>query len=234
MDDLSFRKAIYADPKSKDPALVQAAKDDPNKQAFWDEILEMETQLQQAMQVAVPENLADRLILRQSIQDSERQKSSKRPWYLGIAASVLLASVISIQMLTQTSTKLRDDIYVHMQHTDFELQKSVSANLDIVNAKLANFNGQLTQELGEILTANFCYLDNIRSLHLIVKSQNGLTSLFVVPDALTGDIDERFENDDYVGRSLLVKSAKVIVVGEYLDDVEGLISQAGKALSFSA
>ena len=39
MDDLSFRKAVYAEPFSKDPELLKAASEDPKKKVFWDEIL---------------------------------------------------------------------------------------------------------------------------------------------------------------------------------------------------
>ncbi|MFT6328899.1 MAG: hypothetical protein ACJAYN_000826, partial [Bermanella sp.] len=49
MDELSFRRTIYAEPNTTDPDIIQAAKDDPAKQVFWDEVKAMDLQLAQAM-----------------------------------------------------------------------------------------------------------------------------------------------------------------------------------------
>ena len=74
MDELTFRRTIYAEPNTTDPDVIQAAKDDPAKQAFWDEVKAMDAQIAQAMNIPVPENFADKLILRQGLDEFSQKR----------------------------------------------------------------------------------------------------------------------------------------------------------------
>lgn len=233
MDDLTFRKTVYAEPFTKDPEVIEAASKDQKKQAFWDELKAMEIELQAAMNVQVPEHLAEKLILRQTLSE-HKSVTQKRPWYIALAASVVFASVLSFSMLNSSGNQLSDDVLAHMSHVDFELMKSAQVDINTVNDKLASFNGQVDGELGEVVSANYCYLDKIKSLHVIIRGENGLTSLFVVPDSITDSISKTFSNATYQGASFLLESAKVIVVGENRSDVERLEQRAKQAMSFSA
>lgn len=233
MDDLTFRKTVYAEPFTKDPAVIEAAAKDQKKQAFWNELKTMEMELQAAMNVQVPEHLAEKLILRQTLSE-HKSATQKRPWYLALAASVVFASVLSFSMLNSDANQLSDDVLAHMDHVDVELMKSARVDINAVNDKLASFNGQVDGELGEVVSANYCYLDKIKSLHVIIRGENGLTSLFVVPDSITDSISKTFSNATYQGASFLLESAKVIVVGENKSDVERLEQRARQAMSFSA
>lgn len=233
MDDLTFRKTVYADPFTKDPEVIEAAAKDQKKQAFWDELKAMEIELQAAMNVQVPEHLAEKLILRQTLSD-HKSATQKRPWYIALAASVVFASILSFSMLSSNANQLSDDVLAHMSHVDIELMKSAKVDLNSVNDKLASFNGQVDGELGEVVSANYCYLDKIKSLHVIIRGENGLTSLFVVPDSITDSIGKTFSDATYQGASFLLESAKVIIVGENKNDVERLTQRAKQSMSFSA
>lgn len=233
MDDLTFRKTVYAEPFTKDPKIIEAAAKDQKKQAFWDELKAMEIELQAAMNVQVPEHLAEKLILRQTLSE-HKSATQKRPWYIALAASVVFASILSFSMLSSNANQLSDDVLAHMSHVDLELMKSAKVDLDSVNDKLASFNGQVDGELGEVVSANYCYLDKIKSLHVIIRGENGLTSLFVVPDSITDSIGKTFSDATYQGASFLLESAKVIIVGENKNDVERLEQRAKQTMSFSA
>jgi hypothetical protein len=233
MDDLTFRKTVYAEPFTKDPEIIEAAAKDQKKQAFWDELKAMEIELQAAMNVQVPEHLAEKLILRQTLSE-HKSATQKRPWYIALAASVVFASILSFSMLSSNANQLSDDVLAHMSHVDLELMKSAKVDLDSVNDKLASFNGQVDGELGEVVSANYCYLDKIKSLHVIIRGENGLTSLFVVPDSITDSIGKTFSDATYQGASFLLESAKVIIVGENKNDVERLEQRAKQTMSFSA
>jgi hypothetical protein len=233
MDDLNFRKAVLAEPFTKDPQVIEAAKNDSQKKAFWVEIQAMENDIAEVMKIPVPENLAERLILRQSIKQHDTV-TKQRPWYLALAASVVFAAVLGVSMMSGGPNKLENDVFAHMDHVEVELMKSAQVDLNAVNGKLASFNGQVNDGIGEIVSANYCYLDKIKSLHVIVRGENGLTSLFVVPDSITESISDTFTNATFKGASFLLESAKIIVVGENADDVEQLERNAKASMSFSA
>ncbi len=233
MDDLYFRKTVYAEPFSKDPALIKAAAEDPNKQAFWDEVKAMEVELQAAMKIPVPEHLAEKLILRQSLSAHTKIKQ-KRPWYLALAASVVVASVLTYNTLHTSNNTLADDVFSHLSHIDFELMKSALVDTTSVNHKLASFNGQIIGDLGEIVSANYCYLDHIKSLHVIIRGEHGLTSLFVMPNSIKESLSSSFSNASFQGASFLLESAKIIIVGENKDDVDLIQQKAKSSIIFSS
>lgn len=233
MDDITFRRTIYADPFTQDPEVLEAAKNDPKKQAFWEEIRAMEASLEQAMNVPVPDGLAEKLILRQSMKDFQQHKK-RRPWYLALAASILFASVLTMSMLNQEPNTLKSDVLSHMSHVGYELFKGGNVDLATVNNKLAAYNGRIDEGLGEIVSANYCYLDSIKSLHLIIRNQSGLSSLFVIPSEVSKSIEENFSNDDYSGAAFLLESAKVIVVADSAAQVEAMKAKAKTLLTFSA
>lgn len=233
MDDLTFRRTVYADPFTKDPEVIKAAKQDPEKQAFWDDIRAMENDLQAAMNVSVPENLAEKLLLKQTMTEHNKQKR-QRPWYLAIAASVALAAIVSVAVLRAFPADLANDALAHVEHMSAEVAKYGPVDMQAVNVKLASYNGAVEDGLGEIVSANYCYLNKIRSLHLIVQGSEGLLSLFVVPEEKTNKVDDRFSNEEHVGTSFLLESARIIVVGENEEEVGYFADKAKQYMRFSA
>ena len=60
MDDLEFRRSLLADPKLHDPNVIDAMAKDPTKQAFWQELKQLNNKMEQADKIDVPEGLAHR------------------------------------------------------------------------------------------------------------------------------------------------------------------------------
>lgn len=232
MDDITFRRTIYADPFTNDPEVIKAAKNDPKKQAFWDETRAIEASIEEAMNIPVPEDLADKLILRQSLTRFKQEKK-RQPWYLALAASVVLASVVSIKFIGSSSGNLSTDIFAHMEHLAYEVSKYGDTDIASVNSKLASYNGKIKEGMGDIVSANYCYLNSIKSLHLIIRDEQGFISLFVLPSKFADSIEEEFNNETYTGSSFLSASAKVVVVGENALQVASLKEKAKQLLSFS-
>lgn len=234
MDELSFRRTIYAEPNTSDPDIIQAAKDDPAKQAFWDDVKTMDAQLAQAMNVPIPENFADKLILRQGINEFT-QTRQKRPWYIAMAASVAMVVGVSYMTLFAGNNGLANDVFAHVSHEYMAKELAMSSKnvtQQVLNEKMTSFNGALSEEIGEVVSANYCYLDTIRSLHMIIKGEKGLLSLFVVPQSKSQDLNEEFSNDELVGTSFLLASAKIIIVGNDREDVSQLQKVAQNAFKF--
>jgi hypothetical protein len=234
MDELSFRRTIYAEPNTSDPDIIQAANDDPAKQAFWDDVKAMDAQLAQAMDIPIPENFADKLILRQGIKEFT-QTRQKRPWYIAMAASVAMVVGISYITLFAGNNGLANDVFAHVSHEYMAKELAMSSKnvtQQALNEKMTTFNGTLSEEIGDVVSANYCYLNTVRSLHMIIKGEKGLLSLFVVPQSQSQDLKEEFSNDELVGTSFLLASAKIIIVGHDQEDVSQLQQVAQSAFRF--
>ena len=103
---------------------------------------------------------------------------------------------------------------------------------DDINKKMASFNVVMSEDIGEVVSANYCYLDTIKSLHMIVKGEKGLISLFIVPDSESEKLEESFSNSEFVGTSFLLQSAKIIIVGDNSQEVSQLQKVAQSSFRF--
>ena len=87
MDELEFRRAVYADPYSNDPRIKAAAEADPAKKAFLAELRQLDANIAQASKVPVPHDLAHKLIWQGTITEFSAHKKKTRS-YIALAASV--------------------------------------------------------------------------------------------------------------------------------------------------
>lgn len=216
MDDLEFRRSVYADPSSKDSDLQQAANDDPAKKAFLNEMRDFDDDLKAALQVKVPENMAQRLILRQTLESHQQVRRRGRV-HLALAASVAFAIGISVQMFNSPAApaSLGSHALAHVDHEIKYLHTASEQNtLAQVNAKLARFGGKFEQSIAPAVFANYCNFDGVTSLHLVYESQQGRVSVFVTPSDSNFVFAEDFSNQQFVGKGLNFKNAQITVVGE--------------------
>ena len=63
MDDLEFRRRIYADPKHQDSELKQAMLQDPAKRKFPEHMQQFDNQIEDALKIDVPVFGIDELFL---------------------------------------------------------------------------------------------------------------------------------------------------------------------------
>lgn len=234
MDELEFRRRVYANPDTTDPDVIDAAKHDPAKRAFWTEQKKLDRELKQAVHVPVPDDLAHKLIWQQSADEFARHKRRSR-WYIALAASIAFTIGLSFTLVTQPSVGLGNQVLAHMIHADDEQTHSVlPVDLRQVNAKLASFGATFTDNIGDIKVANYCHLDNVRSLHLIVNTEQGKMSVFIVPrrDDLT--LPQEFADDRYHGQGIEMQRASIMVVGDKHADLSPILSSVQQRIRFSA
>ncbi|MEC8298368.1 DUF3379 family protein [Alteromonas abrolhosensis] len=234
MDELEFRRRIYADPETTDSDVIEAAKADENKRSFWNEQKQLDKQLKQALKVDVPEDLANKLIWQQSADEFTRYKRRSR-WYLAMAASVAFTVGIGITMWYHQPLSIGGQALAHMQYAEVERAHSqLPVDLNMVNAKLASFGGSFSQMLEGVEVANYCHLSTVRSLHLIVNTPQGKMSVFVVPDRTDISVPSEFSDGNYHGESIKMKHANVMIVGDKNADLSEMKKAVSERIQFSA
>lgn len=234
MDELEFRRRVYADPDTTDQAVVAAAKADPAKMAFWQEQKHLNRALTATAQVEVPPDLAHRLIWQQSANEFVRQRKRNR-WYVALAASVAFAIGLSITLLPQQSVRLGNEALVHMQYAETEQAHSVlPVNLAQINAKLAGFGASFTEMIGDVTVANYCHLQSVRSLHLIMRTSQGTVSVFIVPQRDDISLPPQFADDRFHGQAVNMQRANIMVVGDKHADLAPVVNKVRQSMRFSA
>ncbi|MBC3766736.1 DUF3379 family protein [Neptunicella marina] len=235
MDDLEFRRTIYADPDSQLQSVKDAVQSDKSKQQFWHDVKQLDKNIKQTVSdVAVPEGLAHRLILKQSLAEHRSQKIKQR-WYIALAASIAFLVGINVTIFNNQPIDISEYALAHRYHEgEVPMQMDENVNLQQVNIKLAAMGGHLNQDIGKVYFANFCDFDRVRSLHLVMDSGNGKVTVFVVPLKEQFSMEPKFADQRFDGRSFDIGNAAIIVVGEKGQELKLMEDNLKKQLVFSA
>jgi hypothetical protein len=235
MDELEFRRTLYADPNSTDEKVLAAIADDPKKQAFYKELKQLDKNMHQASQVKVPDNLVHKLILRQTMQSQKSNKVRNRI-QLAMAASVAFVVGVSFTMWQQNNLlDLSKQAIAHVHYEGgYALDAQENISLQQVNAKLAKFGGEFSEDIGRVYYANFCDFENVRSLHMVVEGQNGKVSVFIVPHNDDYQAEGSSHDTKYTSQATDLKRASIIVVGEEGANISNMKEQLNKKIHFSA
>jgi hypothetical protein len=217
MDDLQFRRRIYADPNTRDEDMLTAIKSDPAKQKFAQELDDLDNKIFQAMNVPVPEELSNKLILRQTLASHQQQKRKSRV-RLALAASVAFAMGLTFNFMQFSSAynNLGDYAIAHVAHEDGYFSNTDPANISLatLNNKMAAFNGSFTAGIGKLLFADYCRFDGMKSLHLVFQGKTNPVTVFIVPRNEQLEFTANFSNGILIGKSQQFKYSNIIVVAD--------------------
>ena len=234
MDDLEFRRRIFADPDTTDEDIIRAAKDDPAKEALWQEEKKLQRNLKEAAAIPVPEELRHKLMWQHTANEFVRQKKRQR-WYVSIAASIAFVLGIGVtSWMMQTPQDLSSSALAHVRFVDIEKGHSaLPVDLRQVNAKLASFGAHFSEDIGNVTVVNYCHLNAIQSLHLILDTPEGKMSVFVVPHRNDTNVPASFADENFEGKARQFQQANIMVVGEKGADLAPLMQRVEKNLRFS-
>lgn len=217
MDDLHIRRSILADPKARDEAMNEAIKNDPAKQKFVHEIDALDEKIAQAMNIPVPDDLYNKLILRQTLASHQQQKSKTRV-RLAMAASVafVMGLTVNFMMFSSTYKNLGDYAIAHVDHEASHFSNTDQANVTLasLNDKMASFKGSFDSTFGTLIFADYCRFDGSKSLHLVFQGESSPVNVFIVPNDDEIEFNAKFANETLEGRSLNFNHSNVIVVGD--------------------
>lgn len=226
MDNLSLRRALYEDPASVSP---QQLHDDAQLLQLQQELLQQDHQLKQQLQIDVPPQLAEQILLRQRMLPTQ-PRWWHRPLPYASAAAVLLSVWLWRGPTPQVSADLGQQALTHVYH---EL-----AALGAVGTLDANSLQPLFAELGirselpvPVRYARFCTFAGVRSLHLVLEVDGQPLTVFVVPEQadLPRASARQFADARFFGQSLQAASLQLVLVAEQPQ----LLAKAGQLIKQS-
>ncbi|MCH6582945.1 MAG: DUF3379 family protein, partial [Proteobacteria bacterium] len=148
---------------------------------FAEHMRKVNKTLVEALRVDVPENLASRIILRQSLQKSE-VPSKYKPRRYAIAASLLLTLGLAGGLYTIISTAPFHRAV--MAHLDGEWDLLVQRQ-DVSDQKLMSMldtvGGELKGDIGKIKHASLCDFSEYGGAHLVLEGRKGPVVVLLLP-----------------------------------------------------
>ena len=220
MDELEFRRRLFADPH--DEEVIAAAKAQPELQRIVTEMQQFDEFLNQSMAIEVPDDLADKIIAKQKAEVANNQEHGKVSWFrratmpFAVAASTLFAALIFYFGGFGEPLNTGQHALAHVYHESSALEREDAISLQQVNEKLAMFGGKFDDLPGKVVFATFCNFKGQKSLHLVMQSEFGPLTVFVVPTGQQATLDgsDQFSDNRFSGLIAYNDRANTILVGD--------------------
>jgi len=174
MNCLDFRRAKLADPRRLPSEARSHASTCAACSAFAREFEHAERLLQWALEVPVPEGLAERILY--------RSRTPQRPWRsLAVAASILAALAAGFALGASRQT---GDVYARLaiEHVAMEpeaLASGLSADPKALQAVLRDFGGTLRELPGRIVYFECCPVADGLVWHAVFETPQGRATLIL-------------------------------------------------------
>ncbi|TRX57390.1 DUF3379 family protein [Thalassomonas sp. M1454] len=217
MDELELRRRLYANPNDDSEELKQALADDKNSREFAKELKLFDEKIASALDVDVPENLANKLILRQSLHSHQVTKKKSRI-HLAMAASVAFMVGLGVTYLnfSPAHTNIADYSLAHYHHEAGSFPKVANANYSLasINNEMENLNVSFIEKVGRLISVDGCFFDGMDSMHLVFEGEYDNITVFIIPQAEHLAFDDKFSDDTIQGISKKYPNGEVIIMGD--------------------
>ena len=236
MDELEVRRRLLTDPYHLSPEQVQQLQLDAESQQFHQDVLELDQQIRELFSPPVPKALENTLLMQQHKHKQQQQKRFYQN-LIALAASVafLAGFALNWSFFLYGSQSLGENSLAHVYHEEPYMQHMTTAlSLSDVNMKLADFEAELSSAEHAVVFANYCNFRGTRSLHLVVETEQGLMTVFVVPKENSLNFEAQFHDDKYQGRSVATHKAILVMVSDKAEVLQQGEQQFLKNLQFKA
>lgn len=215
MNYLEFRRLLGADPNHPDPELQRLKREDPRCARDFDRAQELERKIERALEVPVPEGLADRILLAQSTNERKHGRRRRQRWFMGLAASMVLGIGMAGGLLwsDRSLASLERHVVNHIRHEPQALMRIEGVPFERVREALAEFGLDLRAPIGSVTFVKRCPTPNGEGLHLVVRTAEGPVTVLYMPDTAAGAEGHRFARDGLDGMLFQAGGSSVAVVG---------------------
>ena len=234
MDELNFRRRIYADPNDNAQDVAQACQDDKQLAKFKADMLDFDKKIETALDVPIPENLSERILLGQTL-DFQRREKKKHRVHLAMAASIFFTVGIVFQMnnVTPRYDNLSEHAIAHMVSEFDHIPSQATYTRAQLNSKLAHFGGEMLEDIAPIKFANFCDFDGTTSLHLVLQGDNGDVTVFVVPSDSGLKSTRDFSDMKYHGQTVTTQKANMVIITDKNQPVKEWTDKLNKSIDWN-
>ncbi|WP_108651473.1 DUF3379 family protein [Dongshaea marina] len=229
MDELQFRRHAYSDPDDRSEGFLREIEHNEGHKAFVEELRQFDKKLGSAFAVDVPDDLADRLILAQTMESSPKPRFKSRPQWgqLALAASVAFLLGLGVQFFPGFSSgsgaPTIGQIALTHAHQEASFVHGVDEKLTLasVNSKLNRYGGKFSQMPAQkLLFVNHCNFYGGPGLHLVLQGEKGPVDVFVIPADRGLKPSTTFGDSKLRGLSYKTQTANVVIVGEIGENLQ--------------
>jgi len=182
MNCLEYRRIALQDIKAL-PEQAQLHQDEcASCQSFTQEVLAFNAALKQAVNVDVPEGLADRILLQQSFGLARINRKQSRLKLMALAASVVLGLTLSLRLLSPGSAALEQVMLAHVYEEIVHLNENRKVPGERVSELLASLDTQAISAIHNVRYVGSCPIGKTEGAHLVLQGQSGPVTVLYLPE----------------------------------------------------
>lgn len=232
MNCLEFRRRLTIDPLSADEDLREHEQDCPACMLFARQIRADEFKLRAMFSsISPPEGMADRIRLAAGF---EQRAESRRRWWYGAAATVLMAIGVSMVSLFTTSLErgdvaLAQSVIYHIEDEASHLREASPVSTGRINFVFQRFGARLTSDIGPVNFAAECLMRKRNGVHLVLPGHAGPITVFFMPGETAAD-ETTIESPRFRGYLVATDWGSIAVVGEQGEVLDGIGERLAEAV----
>ncbi len=225
MNCLEYRRLALQDSNAL-PEQAKAHHDECSTcQSFARQLNGFNATLQQAMNVDVPEGLADRILFKQSFGLDRSRRRRTRTQLIVLAASFVFGLMLSLRLLVPGATALEHAVLAHVHDELDHLHENHSVSVERVNELLASLDTRASGKLDNIRYAGTCAIGKTVGAHLVLQGRSGPVTVLYLPREQVSET-QRINDKTFQGLLSPGMRGSIAVIGdsdttlEELQDIE--------------
>lgn len=177
MDCLTFRRLKLAVPLDASPEVIAHMQTCADCAAFTRQLEAFERELEEVANVAVPEGLAEQIILRHRRPQWFKRSS------LALAATVVLSvAALVVFNVTESNNEMADTFVAHIVDEPGSMFANTAVEPAMLVQAFAGFGGQIVEPIGEARFVGKCRVGNVIATHMLVRTPYGDATVILMPE----------------------------------------------------
>ncbi|GAP65916.1 hypothetical protein MBSD_n1218 [Mizugakiibacter sediminis] len=210
MECLEFRRRLGAEPQTREPAFLAHRDACPACAEAWQRAQRFERRLEDALAVAVPEGLVDRVLLAQAT--GERRARQRRVLGFALAASLLVALAAGfVGFAWMRHDPLPALAVAHLAEEPQAFVATTAAPAERVRADFAVRGVNLRAVPTGITYVNDCRVGAYRTVHMVMRMDAEPVVVFYVANRRTPHMRE-FRQGSWQGRELPLAGGTLLML----------------------
>jgi hypothetical protein len=232
MNELQFRKQCIIDPDTAEMEFQQALETADNRE-FQQQCMEFDGKLADALNVAAPDDLAQRIIERNSTQKTQHSSSfSWNNWRpsLAAAASVAATMVFAVALLLRPQVALSEMVIDHLYDDINALHDRTVVTDAELSHILDHFDVEIERtSIGTLHFADICHIDKTDGIHVVYEGAKGPVTAIYLPGKEVKRL-QAISRDQFQGIIFPYQEGAMAIIGLMGEDVLKQKENVEKAL----
>jgi hypothetical protein len=233
---LTTRRTLLADPQARTNDLLAHLNDCEACRTLATRLTRNEALLRDAVDIPVPEQLAERILLRNHIHSRQFARPARLAWIrsllhnlgsskqggFALAASAVLALALSWTLNTNTPGDWSEVVLAHViSEENGQLKPDALAAPDLATV-LKNYGLNLAGQIGSVRYVGYCSLPGGRGVHAVVDTPNLGEVTLVLPPIGTHAKANATQRNGYASQMLNINQASIGIVTQHPEKIQAL------------